>query len=167
MAIDSKEAGVAETKEMIKLRHKLVYDITQRLESFSLNTVISGFMEYNNKLMELSKKSGVDKETLETYIILLAPFAPHVSEELWEQFGHTDSVFHATWPEYDEEAMKDDDIEIPVQINGKTRAVISISADASKDEAIAAGKEAVADKLTGTIVKEIYVPKIIINIVKK
>ena len=54
------------------------------------------------------------------YIILLAPFAPHVSEELWEQFGHTDSVFHATWPEYDEEAMKDDEIEIPVQINGKT-----------------------------------------------
>ena len=64
-----------------------------RLNSFSLNTVISGFMEYNNKLMELSKKGGVDKETLETYIILLAPFAPHVSEELWEQLGHTDSVF--------------------------------------------------------------------------
>ena len=64
-------------------------------------------------------------------------------------------------------AMKDDEIEVPVQINGKTRAVISISADASKDEAIAAGKEAVADKLTGTIVKEIYVPKKIINIVMK
>ena len=63
--------------------------------------------------------------------------------------------------------MKDDEIQIAVQINGKTRAVISISADASKDEAIAAGKEAVADKLTGTIVKEIYVPKKIINIVKK
>mgnify|MGYP000656460438 CR=1 FL=1 len=76
LAIDSKEAGVAETKEMIKLRHKLVYDITQRLESFSLNTVISGFMEYNNKLIELAKKTGgIDKETIETFVKLLAPFA--------------------------------------------------------------------------------------------
>ncbi len=74
---------------------------------------------------------------------------------------------HTQWPEADEEAMKDDEIEIPVQINGKTRAVISISAEASKEEAIAAGKEAIADKLTGNVVKEIYVPKKIINIVMK
>ena len=76
-------------------------------------------------------------------------------------------VFHTQWPKADEEAMKDDEIEIPVQINGKTRAVISISAEASKEEAIAAGKEASADKLTGNVVKEIYVPKKIINIVMK
>ena len=131
LAIDSKEAGVAETKEMIKLRHKLVYDITQRLESFSLNTVISGFMEYNNKLIELAKKTGgIDKETIETFVKLLAPFAPHITEELWAEYGHTDSVFHTQWPAADEEAMKDDEIEIPVQINGKTKAVISISAEA-------------------------------------
>ena len=76
-------------------------------------------------------------------------------------------MFHTRWPEADEEAMKDDEIEIPVQINGKTRAVISISAETSKEEAIAAGKEAIADKLTGNVVKEIYVPKKIINIVMK
>ena len=76
-------------------------------------------------------------------------------------------MFHTQWPEADEEAMKDDEIEIPVQINGKTRAVISINAEASKEEAIAAGKEAIADKLTGNVVKEIYVPKKIINIVMK
>ena len=70
-------------------------------------------------------------------------------------------------PTYDESEMKDDEIQIPVQINGKTRAVISISAEASKDEAIAAGKEAIADKLTGNVIKEIYVPKKIINIVMK
>lgn len=168
LSMDSLEAGIAETKEMVKLRHKLVYEITQRLESFSLNTVISGFMEYNNKLIELAKKTGgIDKETIETFIKLLAPFAPHLTEELWEAYGHEDSVFHTEWPEADEEAMKDDEIEVPVQINGKTRAVISISAEASKEEAIAAGKEAIADKLTGTIVKEIYVPKKIINIVQK
>ena len=68
---------------------------------------------------------------------------------------------------YDEEAMKDDEIEVPVQINGKTRAVISIAAESSKEEAITAGKEAIADKLTGNIIKEIYVPKKIINIVMK
>ena len=168
LAIDSKEAGVAETKEMIKLRHKLVYDITQRLESFSLNTVISGFMEYNNKLIELAKKTGgIDKETIETFIKLLAPFAPHITEELWAEYGHTDSVFHTQWPVADEEAMKDDEIEIPVQINGKTKVIISISAEATKEEAIEAGKAAVADKLTGNIIKEIYVPKKIINIVAK
>lgn len=168
LSMDSLEAGIAETKEMVKLRHKLVFEITQRLESFSLNTVISGFMEYNNKLIELAKKTGgIDKETIETFIKLLAPFAPHLTEELWEAYGHENSVFHTEWPKADEEAMKDDEIEVPVQINGKTRAVISISAEASKEEAIAAGKEAIADKLTGTIVKEIYVPKKIINIVQK
>ncbi|MCD7885239.1 MAG: leucine--tRNA ligase [Lachnospiraceae bacterium] len=168
LSCDSLEANVPETAEMVKIRHKLVYDITQRLESFSLNTVISGFMEYNNKLIEISRKSGgIDKETIETFITLLAPFAPHITEELWEMYGHTDSVFHTTWPKADEEAMKDDEIEIPVQINGKTKAVISIPVDISKDDAIAKGKEALGAKLTGTVVKEIYVPKKIVNIVVK
>ena len=167
LALDNKDKDIKATPELVKVRHKLVHDITNRLNSFSLNTVISGFMEYNNKLMELSKKGGVDKETLETYIILLAPFAPHVSEELWEQFGHTDSVFHATWPEYDEEAMKDDEIEIPVQINGKTKCTIAINPDGDKDEILAKAKEALGDKVNGTIRKEIYVPGRIVNLVIK
>ncbi|MCD7817536.1 MAG: leucine--tRNA ligase, partial [Lachnospiraceae bacterium] len=168
LAVDSLEANVPETKEMVKLRHKLVYDITQRLESFSLNTVISGFMEYNNRLIEISRKTGgIDKETIETFITLLAPFAPHITEELWEMYGHTDSVFHTEWPKADADAMKDDEIEIPVQINGKTKAVITVSVDISKDEAIAKGKEALGNKLTGNVIKEIYVPKKIVNIVAK
>ena len=104
---------------------------------------------------------------METIAVLLSPFAPHFAEEMWEQLGHSETVFKAGWPTYDESAMKDDEIEVPVQINGKTKAVISIAADISKEDAIAAGKAAVADKLTGTIVKEIYVPKKIINIVQK
>ena len=99
----------------------MVYDITQRLETFSLNTVISGFMEYNNKMIEMAKKDGIDKETLKTAVVLLAPFAPHLGEELWRQLGETDSVFHTTWPSADADAMKDDEIEIAVQINGKTK----------------------------------------------
>ena len=165
---DSADANVAETKEMVKLRHCLIHDITERLESFSLNTVISKFMEYNNKMIDMAKKTGgIDQETLSTYVILLSPFAPHIAEELWQVLGHDTSVFAAKWPEHDEDAMKDDEVEVPVQINGKTRAVISIPVDISKEDAIAKGKEAVADKLTGTIVKEIYVPKKIINIVQK
>ena len=165
---DSKDKDVAETREMVRLRHKLVFDIEQRFNQFNLNTVISGFMEYNNKLIDLAKKTGgIDKETLKTFVVLLAPFAPHIGEELWEQLGGTDSVFHAQWPECDEEAMKDDEIEIGVQVNGKARGVVSLPADVSKEDAIAAGKAAVADKITGTIVKEIYVPGKIINIVCK
>ena len=113
------------------------------------------------------KEGGIDKETLETIAVLLSPFAPHFAEEMWEKLGHKTTVFKAGWPAYDESAMKDDEIEIPVQINGKTKAVILISAEASKEEAIAAGREAVADKLTGNVVKEIYVPKKIVNIVMK
>ena len=165
---DSKDKEIEPTKEMIRLRHKLVYDIEQRFNQFSLNTVVSGFMEYNNKLIDLAKKEGgIDKETLRTFTILLAPFAPHIGEELWQELGGTDSVFHSQWPECDEEAMKEDEIEIAVQINGKTKAVVCVAADIDKDSAIAAGKAAVADKLTGTIVKEIYVPGKIINIVMK
>ncbi|MCJ7834453.1 leucine--tRNA ligase [Cuneatibacter sp. NSJ-177] len=170
LVMDNKDKNTAATKEMVRLRHKMVYDITTRLENFSLNTVVSGFMEYNNKMIDLAKKEGgIDKETMETAVIMLSPFAPHIAEELWQQLGHTDSVFHQKngWPVCDEEMMKEDEVEIAVQINGKTRAVVMIPADASKEQAIAAGKEAVAAKLTGTIVKEIYVPGRIVNIVQK
>lgn len=167
LVMENKERDVAPTKEMIKIRNKMVHTITERLENFSLNTVVSGFMEYNNKLIDLSKNGGLDKETLETAIILLAPFIPHVSSELWAELGHETSVFEETWPEADENAMKDDELEIPIQINGKTKGTVSVPAEADKDEIIAKAKEVVADKLTGTIVKEIYVPGKIVNIVIK
>ena len=169
LAVDSIEANVEPTKEMIKLRHQMVHTITRRLEDFSLNTVVSGFMEFNNKFIELAKKEGgIDKETIQTFVTLLAPFAPHIGEELWERLGNTGSVFENNkWPEADEELMKDDEIQVPVQINGKTKVVISVPADISKDDAIAQGKEALGDKLTGNIIKEIYVPGRIINIVMK
>ncbi len=168
LVMENKDKNVKPTKEMLKVRHTMVHTITQRLESFSLNTVVSGFMEFNNKMIELAKREGgIDKETLETAVILLAPFTPHLSEELWEQLGHTESVFKNEWPKYDTEAMKDDEVQVPVQINGKTKVVISIPAECSKEEALASGKAAIADKLTGTVVKEIYVPKKILNFVMK
>jgi len=168
LVTESKDKHVTATREMVRLRNKLIFDIEQRFSQFNLNTVISGFMEYNNKLIDLAKQTGgIDYETLKTFIILLAPFAPHIGEELWQQLGGTGSVFHAQWPECDEEARKDDEIEIAVQINGRTRGLVTLPADVSKEDAIAAGKAAAAAKLTGTIVKEIYVPGRIINLVCK
>ena len=108
LLMDSKDKDIKATKEMIKVRHKLVYDITTRLESFSLNTVISGFMEHTTyKLIAIAKKEGgVDKETLDTLAVLLAPFAPHMAEEIWEELGNKESVFHAGWPKYDDRSYE-------------------------------------------------------------
>ena len=155
------------TPELTRIRHQLIHTITTRLDAFSLNTVVSGFMEFNNKLGELSRNGGVDRETIETYTILLAPFAPHIAEELWKDLGHEDSVFAQKWPEADKEAMKEDTKEIAVQVNGKLKATVNISVNASKEEAIEAGKKAVEGKITGQIIKEIYVPGKIINLVCK
>lgn len=155
-------------KELIRIRHKMVRDITERLNAFSLNTVISGFMEYNNKLTEISKKEGgVDRETLETLVVLLSPFAPHISEEMWQILGHKESVFRAGWPEYDENETKEETVKVAVQVNGKTRTVITLAANAGRDEAVAAAKEALKDRLTGEAVKEIYVPGKIVNLVRR
>jgi len=167
LVMDNKDKNVEADRELLRVRANLISDIEQRFNSFSLNTVIAGFMEYNNKLNELSKKNGVDKETLKAFTILLAPFAPHIGEELWEELGGEGSVFHAEWPTFDESHKEVDTIEVPVQINGKTKLVIELDANVSKEDAIEAGKKALSEagKLEGTIRKEIYVPKKIINIV--
>ncbi|PHV70920.1 leucine--tRNA ligase [Sporanaerobium hydrogeniformans] len=160
---------VAETREMERLRHKLIRDITIRMEGFNLNTVVSGFMEYTNKLADLQKKEGgLDSETIKTLIVLLAPFTPHISEELWEAVGEKGSVFANTWPTYDEEKMKEDEIEIAIQITGKITGRMTVSPEAPEAEVIAKAKELVAAKLEGKIiVKEIYVKGRIVNLVVK
>ena len=140
-----------------------------RLEQFALNTVISKFMEYNNQMAKMVQEcGGVDKTTIETYITLLAPFAPHLCEELWERCGHKETIFHNAWPKSDASLAADDVKEVPVQLNGKIKAVIKLSVDASKEEALEAAKKAVADKIQGAqIIKEIYVAGKILNLVIK
>jgi len=156
------------TEELTRLRHRIIHDITTRLDNLSLNTVVSGFMEHTNTLQTLSGAGGVDKDTLKTLAILLAPFAPHMAEEIWERLGNKDSVFAQTWPTYDPDMLKTDTMEIAMQINGKLRGNISISTDADKETALAAAKDALADKLDGVeIVKSIYVPGRIVNFVVK
>ena len=158
---------VPETRQLLRIRHQMVYTLTERLKSFSLNTVVSGFMEYTNKLLDLSTKGGVDHETLKVFVQLLAPFAPHISEELWQRLGEKESVFHSEWRVASEEAMKEEEVEVVVQVNGKRKATILISVEDTKDLVLAKAREALGERLTGNLVKEIYVPGKIVNFVVK
>ena len=168
LVMDSKDKDIEPTKEMLTERHKLIRDIEQRFDAFSLNTVVSGFMEHNNTLIDIAKREGgVDKETLRTFAILLAPFAPHLAEEAWHDLGGTESVFKAGWPKYEADMVKEDVLKIPVQVNGKVKAVVEVAADTAKDEVLSAAKEAIAGKVSGSFVKEIYVPGKIVNFVVK
>ena len=167
LVMDHKDDDAKETPAVIKERNRLVYDITTRLENFSLNTVVSGFMEHLNNLTALAKEKAVDRETMKIYVQLLAPFAPHISEELYHALGEEASVFAGGWPAYDEALMQDDAVEIAVQINGKLKGTVSIAKDADQAGAIVAAKDALGDKLSGNVVKEIYVPGRIINFVVK
>ena len=169
LVYNNKDLNVTASKDMEYLRNKLVYDITNRLEALTMNTVVSGFMEYTNKIIDLGKKEGgVDRQTLETLVVLLAPFAPHIAEELWKELGHAESVFDAGWPEVDESKLVQDTVEIALQVSGKFRDTMVISVDADKDSVLAQAKEVLASRLEGkTIVKEIYVPGKIVNIIAK
>ena len=165
---ESKDKNINPTKEMIRVRHNLIHDIQLRFDSFNLNTVVSGFMEYNNSLLDLAKKEGgVDLETLRTFSVLLAPFAPHIAEECYHLAKGEGSVFAAGWPEYDDKAMEADEIKLPLQVNGKVKAVLEVPKDLSKEEILAKAKECLGDKLGGTLVKEVYIPGKIVNFVVK
>ncbi len=113
------------------------------------------------------KKNTVTKGEFKTLIALLNPVAPHITEELWQAVGFEGRVYQTVWPVFEEAKTVEATVEIAVQINGKTRATLDIGKDDPKDEVIAKAKEVIADKLTGTIVKEIYVPGRIVNIVQK
>ncbi len=157
----------APTPEQLKSVHKLIKKVTGDIEQFSYNTAISAFMICVN---ELTQSKYTNKELLKDVIKLLAPFAPHISEELWHALGETTSVCDAQWPEYNEEYLKENDIQMTVSFNGKARFQKVFSIDDSKEEI---EKKVLADERTQkyiadkTIIKTIIVPKKIINIVLK
>ena len=144
--------------------HQTIQKVSSDFENLKYNTAIAAMMSLLN---DFYKEGSINRAEFKTFLILLNPVAPHITEEIWENCGYEGRVYAQTWPEFDEAKTVEDTIELPVQINGKTRAVVTLPADVDKDTAIAAGKELIADKLTGTIVKEIYVPGRIINIVQK
>ncbi|GMA63250.1 leucine--tRNA ligase [Alicyclobacillus fastidiosus] len=161
--------SVPEREALTKLRHRFVASLTERMEGFRFNTAVSAFMEYVNALSAESKQ-GIDRATMDTLALTLAPFAPHMSEEMWEMLGHKTSVFDATWPTFEEKWLKDDEIEIAVQVNGRVRAKLVVAADASDEAAIAAAKSLpeMQEWLAGKeIVKQIYVQGRLVNLVVK
>ncbi|MEA5085505.1 MAG: leucine--tRNA ligase [Lachnospiraceae bacterium] len=164
-----KDKNIAPTKESDFAKNIMIKEISLRLNALTMNTVVSGFMEFTNKLTDVAKaQDGIDKSCLETLVVLLAPFTPHIAEELWRELGNKDTVFAAKWPEYDESKLAVDEIVIPLQINGKTRENITVSKSTTKEEILAKAKEILAPRIEGkTIVKEIYVPNKIVNIVVK
>ncbi|ONI43754.1 leucine--tRNA ligase [Candidatus Epulonipiscioides gigas] len=160
---------VSANADLERERHKLIYDITTRMESFSLNTVVSGFMEHTNNLIELQKKfGGIDRETIKTLIILLSPIVPHIASELFEVSGNTSSVFDEKWPQYDKKKMEDNEIEIVVQVSGKMAGKLKVVKDENEASLILKAKDLVKTRLENKqIIKEIYVKNKLINIVAK
>ena len=116
---------------------------------------------------EFYKKNAVTRGEFKTLLTLLNPVAPHITEEIWQTVGFEGRIYQTTWPEFDESKTIENTVEIAVQINGKTKATLDIARDEDKDAVIAKAKETIADKLTGNIVKEIYVPGRIVNLVMK
>ena len=162
------EGNWAETgsDDMLTQRHLLVKKVTERLDSFRLNTVISALMEFLNEVGSLGEPP--DRETVETFITVLSPFAPHFAEELWERTGHEPSIFRQTWPEWDEAYTTFDTVTVAVQINGKMRGKLTVALDSAEDAVVEAAMRdaAVTRHLDGKeIRKKIYVPNKILNLV--
>ena len=156
--------GDGYSAEMETKMHQTIKKVSQDFESLKYNTAIAAMMALINDFYKANK---VTKGEFKTLITLLNPVAPHITEEIWNAMGFEGRVYQTTWPEYDEAKTVESTVEIAVQINGKTKTTIGIAKDEEKDVVIAAAKEALGDKLTGTIVKEIYVPGRIVNIVVK
>ena len=157
----------AATKENLKSLHKLIKKVTEDIETFSYNTAIPAFMIATG---ELAQQKCVSREVLEKLVVLLAPFAPHVAEELWEKLGHSTTVCDAEWPIFDESHLKEDSVTLSVSFNGKTRFTLDFPADASADairEATLASEQAQKYLEGKDVVKVIVVPGRIVNIVIK
>ena len=156
--------GDTYSSDMETKMHQTIKKVTNDFENLKFNTAIAAMMALIN---DFYKKNSVNKAEYTTLVTLLNPVAPHITEELWQIMGNEGRVYQTAWPQYDEAKTVESTIEIAVQINGKMKATIKVAADVDKDSAIAAAKEALGDKLSGNIIKEIYVPGKIVNIVAK
>ena len=150
--------------KLTRIYHQTVKKVTNDFEALGYNTAISQMMIFVN---EVYKTGRCPREFAEGLIKMLSCVCPHVGEEIWQRMGHDDTIAFEPWPVYDEAKTVEDTVEIAVQINGKTKGTLAIGKQDPKDEVIAKAKDVIADKLTGNIVKEIYVPGRIVNIVMK
>ena len=168
-----KEGLSEEGKELRRKAHQTLKKVTEELSSrFKLNTAIAATMELFNKISSFEPKTDGDrgalKEAVELLLFMLHPFTPHVTEELWQTLGHQELLTQQKWPEVDPSALKAEEVEIPVQVNGKVRAVIRVPAEATEEEVkeLALKEPKVAKAIEGKqVVKFIYRPKRIVNVV--
>jgi leucyl-tRNA synthetase len=165
--LDILEDGDSYSKDLESKFHKAVKKVSYDIENLKYNTAIAAMMTLLN---DVYAKGSINKAELKTFITLLNPFIPHVTEEIWQQAGFEGMLNETSWPAYDEAKCVDDEIEIAVQINGKVKERLMIPAEASNEEAISAAKAepVIAKALEGMqIVKELYVKGRLVNIVVK
>jgi leucyl-tRNA synthetase len=158
---------VEPTPEQNRVLHKTIQGVTQDIERMAFNTAIAKMMEFTNYFLKCDVRP---KRAMETLLLLLAPFAPHLSEELWQQLGHDKSLAHEPWPKLDLAAIHEDSVEIPVQINGKLRSRVMVPAGASKQDLEQAARTdaRIEELLAGhEIVKIVAVPGRMVNFVVK
>jgi leucyl-tRNA synthetase len=157
----------APTAEQNRILHKTIQGVTQDLERMAFNTSISKLMVFTNYFFKVDRRP---KATMEQFVLLLAPLAPHMAEELWQLLGHDRSLAYEPWPTFDPAAVREDTVEIPVQVNGKLRARIEVpnGADAATMEQAARDDVRIAELLTGkTVMKCVVVPARMVNFVIK
>ena len=155
------------TKEELKSLHKLIKKVTADIEVFSYNTSVSAFMICLN---ELNQQKSHNRHVMETLAVLLAPFCPHLCEELWEALGHDSSICDAQWPEFNEEYLKEDSMNLTVSFNGKARFQLAFPADADNatiEQTVLADEQSQKYMEGKSVVKVIVVPKRIVNVVLK
>ena len=152
------------SKDLETKMHQTIKKVSNDFENLKYNTAIAAMMTLLN---DFYKKGSITRGELKTLIILLNPVAPHITEEMWQIIGCEGRVYQQTWPEFDEAKTVESSVEIAVQINGKVKGTLGIQKDDPKDQVIAKAKEVIADKLTGNIIKEIYVQGRLVNIVMK
>ncbi|MFW6133018.1 MAG: class I tRNA ligase family protein, partial [Planctomycetota bacterium] len=147
--------------------HKLIRKVGADIEAMKFNTAIAAMMEFVNAV---NKAGAIGRDQTERFVLVLAPFAPHLAEELWEKLGHAESLAYAPWPAYDEALIAAETVELAVQVNGKVRGRVSVPADADEDAVVRAAldDEKVAAAVEGgNIVKRIVVPGRLVNLVVK
>ena len=158
---------------MLRIIHPTIKKVTADLEDQKYNTAIAAMMKCVNDMYELKAKNGFDANwqfALESLVALVAPFAPHIADELWHDLGQASSIQRESWPIFDEKYLIGDTITLAVQVNGKLRSTVAIAHDADETTSVEAAKsdEKIAGYLRqGTLVKTIYVPNKLINFVVK
>ena len=158
---------VEPTAEQNRVLHRTIKAVTEDVEQMDFNTAIAKMMEFTNFFLKADPRP---RAAMEKFLPLLSPFAPHIAEELWQALGHGDTIAHEPWPAYDEALIKEDSIEVPVQVNGKLRAVVEVAAGADNAalEAAARSNPKIADLLAGKkLVKKVVVPGRLVNFVVK